>query len=150
METGTEKPAAKTVKKPIGRELSFAAKALDRAFNAALVEAGGSLPMWLVLLSAKREGCLKQHDLARAVGIESPTLTRHLDGLESSGLVSRSRDPDDRRVMRVELTDAGEEVFERLRQAAMAFDRKLRSGVGEEELDAFRATLHRLVGNISS
>src|SRR6266446_3713846 len=108
---------------PLGLQLAVTAKAVGRAFNAALAEAGGSLPVWLVLSSLESEPRRTQLDLARAVGIEGPTLTRHLDGLEQSGLVERHRDTADRRAVRVELTDAGKLLHRELRQAVIAFNK---------------------------
>jgi MarR family transcriptional regulator, transcriptional regulator for hemolysin len=132
---------------PIGLEVARAAKALTRAFNAALAEAGGTLPTWLILVSLKQGRWRTQLDLAKSVGIGNPTLTRHLDGLEKAGLVARVRDPDDRRVVRVELTSAGEAQFQRLRKAAVAFDQRLRTGFSEQELEQLRSWLARLMEN---
>jgi MarR family transcriptional regulator for hemolysin len=134
---------------PIGREIAAAAKALDRAFSAALAEAGGSLPMWLVLLSLKQQRWRTQQELAAAVGIEGPTLTHHLDALERAGLIARSRGPDDRRVVRAELTPAGDERFTALRRTAMAFDRRLRAGLETAEEEQLRDLLARLRANVA-
>jgi MarR family transcriptional regulator, transcriptional regulator for hemolysin len=133
---------------PIGLQLASTSKAVSRAFNDALTEAGGSLPIWLVLSSVKGESRRTQLEVARAVGIEGPTLTRHLDGLEEAGLVVRLRDADDRRAVRVELTDAGEELFQRLRKAVIAFNARLTEGISEQELDRLRQTLARLSDNV--
>ncbi|MES1169333.1 MAG: hypothetical protein ABUL47_01450, partial [Leifsonia sp.] len=67
---------------PIGLRLFTASKAVRRAFDDALSSAGGSIPVWLVLTNLKSTDWRSQHELARAVGIEGPTLTRHLDQLE--------------------------------------------------------------------
>src|SRR5436190_12164835 len=107
---------------PIGLQVQRTAKALNRAFDHALAEAGGSLPTWLILLSLKARKWETQRELAAAVGIEGATLTHHLDGLERAALITRRREPQNRRVQRVELTAKGEEAFFRLRRAAMRFD----------------------------
>ena len=60
-------------------------KAVGRAFNDALAVRGGSLSIWLILNALKSEPRRTQLELARAVGIEGPTMTRHLDGLEEEG-----------------------------------------------------------------
>src|SRR5437764_4382175 len=132
---------------PIGLHLAATAKAVSRAFNAALADAGGSLPTWLILTSLRGEQWRTQQELARSLGIEGPTLTRHLDALERAGLVERRRDPNDRRAIQVELTNAGEALHNRLRQNVIAFDRQLRSGLGEAELKRLRSTLRRLEEN---
>src|ERR1700726_4966703 len=96
---------------PIGLQLARSAKAVSRAFDDALAEAGGSLPVWLILVSLKGQAHGAQRQLAEAVGIEGPTLTHHLNRMENAGLVTRRRDPANRRVHQVELTDAGEAAF---------------------------------------
>ena len=133
---------------PIGLQLARTSKAVSRAFSDALAEVGGSVPTWLILTSLKSEAWPAQHQLARALGIEGPTLTRHLDGLEAAGLVTRSRDENDRRAVRVELTDAGSARHADLLQAVISFNRKLRSGLSEEEIEELRAVLERLEQNV--
>src|SRR3954469_13603863 len=104
---------------PLGLQLAATSKAVSRAFNNALAEAGGTLPVWLVLAQLRGEHWRTQLDLARAVGIEGPTLTRHLDGMERAGLVERRRGGGDRRAVNVELTEAGRELHARLLQAVI-------------------------------
>jgi MarR family transcriptional regulator, transcriptional regulator for hemolysin len=134
---------------PIGLELSRVARLVSRAFDAALAEAGGSLPTWLVLLTLETRPVANQRELAAAVGIQGATLTHHLNAMESDGLLTRRRDPANRRVHLVELTDAGEAAFHRLRGVAMRHDARLRAGFGDPELEALRALLGRLSANVS-
>ncbi len=141
-------PAPRTP--PIGLHLSSAARLVTRAFDDALGEAGGSLPVWLVLLNLKmRRRVANQRELAAAVGIREATLTHHLNAMEADGLLTRRRDPDNRRVHLVELTKAGEASFARLRDAALAFDRRLRHGIAATELAAFEDVLSRLAANVA-
>jgi MarR family transcriptional regulator for hemolysin len=133
---------------PIGLALANTAKRLGRAFDDALAEAGGSRPVWLILLALKTNRPETQRELAAAVGIEGATLTHHLDGMERAGLVSRERLPENRRVQRVELTAKGERAFLRLRDAAVGYDRRLRQGLAEDELERLRAILARMEGNV--
>jgi MarR family transcriptional regulator for hemolysin len=146
--TPTAAPTGPPTAEPVGRVVSSSAKVLSRAFERELAEAGGSQPVWLILLALKQQRWRTQQDLAAAVGIEGPTLTHHLDGLEKAGLIDRSRDPEDRRAMRVELTDAGDKLFKRLATAAVGFDQRLRAGLSDDDLDAFRRVLARLRENV--
>jgi MarR family transcriptional regulator for hemolysin len=132
---------------PLGFHVARTAKVLGRAFDAALAEVGGSMPVWLVLVSVKAQSHGTQRNLAEAMGIEGPTLTHHLNRMEADGLVTRARDPENRRVQRVELTSAGEAMFERLRARAAVFDRQLRAGVSDVEVAALSRTLDRLRDN---
>ena len=49
-------PMGPPVAEPIGLQVTRTAKLLSRAFDDALAEAGGSLPVWLVLVSVKSGG----------------------------------------------------------------------------------------------
>lgn len=106
--------------------------------------------MWLVLIALKSRPSANQRELADAVGIQGPTLTHHLDAMEAAGLLTRRRKPENRRVHMVELTAAGEALFVRLRDAAMAFDQRLRVGFSESDIDSTAAVLTRLQANVSS
>ena len=135
---------------PIGPQLARAAKSVSRAFDDALAEAGGSLPVWLVLISLKSRPLGNQRELADAVGIREATLTHHLNAMDAQGLVTRRRDPANRRVHLVELTDAGEALFLRLRDAAVAFDQRLRRGLTDRDTADLEGLLLRLERNVDS
>jgi MarR family transcriptional regulator, transcriptional regulator for hemolysin len=134
---------------PVGLHLAQAAKVVSRAFDDALAEAGGSLPVWLVLISIKSRQAASQRELAAAAGIQGATLTHHLNAMESAGLVTRRRDPENRRTHLVELTPAGDALFLRLRDAAMAFDQQLRDGLSDRDIGQLEQLLTRLRGNVT-
>ena len=140
---------SRPAREPLGLHLTKVSRATSRAFDDALAEAGGSLPVWLVLISLKSGQLASQRELAEAVGIQGATLTHHLDAMESAGLVTRRRDPANRRLHLVELTPAGDALFLRLRDAAMAFDLRLRAGLAESEVSQLEALLTRLGDNVS-
>lgn len=123
------------------------ARTLGRALDDALAGAGGSTATWQVLRAIRGSESRTQAELAGVIGVRQPTLTHHLDGLERSGLVTRWRDPDNRRVQRVLLTAAGEELFVRLRRAAAAFEGRLTAGLEDAELETLRRLLAMLADN---
>jgi MarR family transcriptional regulator, transcriptional regulator for hemolysin len=133
---------------PIGLRLTQVSRAVSRAFDDALAAAGGSLPMWLVLLNLKTRSLGNQRELAEAMGIREATLTHHLNAMETGGLVTRQRDPANRRVHVVTLTEDGEQAFLRLRDAAVAFDRRLRRGISDAEAATLSDVLGRLAQNV--
>ena len=134
---------------PIGLHLARTARSVSRAFDDALAEAGGSVPVWLVLISLKSQQVRNQRELAEAVGIREATLTHHLNAMDEQGLITRRRDPANRRVQVVELTEAGESAFEQMRGAATAFDQRLRSGLSGDEVSQLEALLGRLAANVA-
>lgn len=134
---------------PLGLALAATAKAVTRAFDDALAAAGGSRATWVILIALKRRRWETQAELARAVGIRSPTLTHHLDNLAAAGVIVRRRPPDNRRIQVVELTDEGHALFERLRTAATSFDERLRTGLADREVEHLRGVLQRLRRNVA-
>jgi MarR family transcriptional regulator for hemolysin len=129
---------------PIGRHLVFTAKAVRRRFEARLAEAGGSLSVWAILSALELGPCRSQHQLAGELHIEGPTLTRQLDRLEADGLITRQRDLGDRRAVRVETTEAGRKLYERLLKVAIATDAELREGLSEREVETLRGLLTKV------
>ena len=134
---------------PVGMNLARTSKLVAQAFDAALVEAGGTLPVWLTLLSVKSSELANQRELAGMIGIQGATLTHHLNAMEAQGLLTRRRDPDNRRVHLVELTQAGEAMFLKLRAAALVFDKRLRAGLPDDRLAEFAEVLAALRANVA-
>jgi MarR family transcriptional regulator, transcriptional regulator for hemolysin len=134
---------------PIGLHLARTARSVSRAFDDALAHAGGSVPVWLVLVSLKSQQLDNQRELAEAVGIREATLTHHLNAMDEQGLITRRRDPANRRVHLVELTELGEAAFHRMRGAAVAFDEKLRVGFSDDEVASLESLLSRLETNVT-
>src|SRR5262245_4493662 len=133
---------------PIGLQLARTSKTVSRAFNDALAGAGGSLPVWWILSALRGGTPASQQELARSVGIEGPTLTRHLDQLEAAGLVRRTRRPGDRRAVQVEPTAAGLALHAALLEVVITFNRRLTAGVSDAELETLRAALATLEANV--
>ena len=136
------------VELPIGLHLSQAARIVGQAFDDALSEAGGSLPVWLVLLNLKVGRPANQRELAASVGIGEATLTHHLNAMQRAGLITRERDEGNRRIHVVALTPEGEQLFGRLREAATAFDRRLTKGVPAADRGQVAQVLNQLVANV--
>jgi MarR family transcriptional regulator, transcriptional regulator for hemolysin len=138
------------LRRPLGITLAQTAKDISRAFDDALAAAGGSRPVWLVLLSLKARPTSNQRELAEALGIQGATLTHHLNAMETDGLLRRHRDPSNRRVHIVELTEDGETLFHRLRKAATAFDQQLRGDLTEDDVTGFERILAQLRDNVAN
>ncbi|HUB23472.1 MAG TPA: MarR family winged helix-turn-helix transcriptional regulator [Streptosporangiaceae bacterium] len=135
-------------REPIGLHLTRVSRTVSRAFDDALAQAGGSLPVWLVLISLKSGHLASQRELADVVGVQGATLSHHLNAMESAGLVTRRRDPRNRRLHLVELTPEGDALFSRLREVAFAFDQRLRTGLTEHDAAQLEALLDRLHENV--
>jgi MarR family transcriptional regulator, transcriptional regulator for hemolysin len=134
---------------PVGLLLDRVAREASRAFDARLTAAGGSRAVWLVLVALRPGAVASQRELADALGVRAATLTQQLDVMEAAGLVTRNQDPGNRRVHRVELTAAGLQLFDRLRNAARAHDEQLRAGLDADDLARVVATLEQMRRNVA-
>lgn len=128
----------------VGRLLALAAKAVRARFETELAADGASLATFVVLHDAVAATGLSQRELAERIGLEGPTLTRHLDRMEAEGLIVRRRDPQDRRVWRIEPTPAGKQLYGKLRRTADRLERALTAGLDDAEV----ATLRRLLAHL--
>jgi len=109
---------------------------------------GISVAEWRVLAVLTKKGSSNMSDLSVFTLIEQSTLSRAIDRLVTRDLVRRVTDGNDGRVNLIDLTDKGEETFNRIwpiarYQSARAF-KKIRPG----ELEAFTTTLQKILENI--
>lgn len=73
-----------------------------------------SFVQWIAMLKLREGQALTASDLCRAMRHDNGALTRILDQLEERGFVARNRSQQDRRVVELELTAAGERKLDAL------------------------------------
>ncbi|MEX0761301.1 MAG: MarR family transcriptional regulator [Dehalococcoidia bacterium] len=88
----------------------------------ALMDLDLTLPQLRAVFALSESEFMSMSPLAQELGITLSACTHMVDKLVAAGLVSRSEDPADRRVVRCSLTDKGQDVAEQLRQS-MPFER---------------------------
>jgi DNA-binding MarR family transcriptional regulator len=84
--------------------------------------------------------------LAESLGVSLPAMSRAVDSLFERGFVEREEDPEDRRMKRVRLTEAGRTVPRALNEARLSALQELLSSLGEEEADALEHALSLILG----
>jgi DNA-binding MarR family transcriptional regulator len=87
---------------------------------------------------------LAQGELAECLGLEKSTVSRLVAGLERRGWVSRRRDPENRRFIRLSLTIAGEEAARRIGAHLHEQHQALLDGLTPDELRALTVGLTAL------
>ncbi len=88
-------------------------------------------------------------DVAARMVTREPDITRLLDRLEKNGLVTRARDSEDRRVVKVRITKKGLEVTNRLDEPLTEFLEEKLGHMGEESLRMLSQLLERARENVS-
>jgi DNA-binding MarR family transcriptional regulator len=99
---------------------------------------------------AGRESATSASELCKGISYDAGAMTRMLDRLEAKGLVRRTRSPDDRRLVNLELTEAGKAAYPRLRQISMqVMNRSLRDFT-QDEAKTLQNLLQRLANNVGA
>lgn len=133
----------------LGRQLWLTWKLAHDGLEQQLADAGGSISRWVVLKVVAHEPGLSHRDLATGMGLARPTLTHHLDRMEADGLIARTRDTVDRRIVRVSLTPDGKQRLTELEAVVDTFDRELRALLPEREVASLQRSLTRLYDRLA-
>ena len=108
---------------------------LGSRFGRLLKGKGLSDSQYNVLRILRGEGkALPCQEIAARMITRLPDITRLVDRLEGSGLVARSRTPDDRRVVLIEITEQGLDLLARLDEPMLALHRAQLGHLSREEL----------------
>jgi DNA-binding MarR family transcriptional regulator len=121
---------------------------LDRAMNETLAEFKLDRGEWWLLGALRRSGPPYRKSpgkLAEDIGLSSGAMTNRLDRLEAAGLILRLPDPDDRRALQVELTDAGWQAWQDTVGAQARKEALVANALQPDEKVALNALLRRLM-----
>lgn len=136
----------------VGDLLCFAVYSAEHAFTQLyrplLAEMGLTYPQYLVMVLLWEEDDRSVGDLGQALRLQSNTLTPLLKRLEATGLVSRRRDAEDERVVRIALTDRGRALQEKAAHVKACVGAA--TGLSLEEIKAAVALISRLRDNVST
>ncbi|MBW2232290.1 MAG: MarR family transcriptional regulator [Deltaproteobacteria bacterium] len=128
-----------------GLELALLARWWRSKLDERLRPLGLSQARWTALWHLARGGDgLTQKQLARAVGVEGPSMVRVLDALERDGLVERRQPPQDRRVRALYLTSSGRAVLDSIDAQAGEMRASLLSGVTDADLATCMQVFQRI------
>ena len=92
--------------------LSIAARSVLSVYRPLLEPMGLTHPQYLVMLALWGKSPLAVKELIEMLQLDGPTLSPLLKRLEASGLVTRTRDPQDERQLRIDLTQQGRALRE--------------------------------------
>jgi MarR family transcriptional regulator, transcriptional regulator for hemolysin len=131
---------------PLGRAIGRTHKLVRAWGDRALAPIGASVTDFILLfhIAAAPAPGMSQTAIARYSDMGGPALVRHLDRLEREGIVRRTRDDVDRRVMRVTLTPAGEARLDEIAAVMARSDAQLRGLLTDEEQRVLQGALDKL------
>ncbi|MFD1007540.1 MULTISPECIES: transcriptional regulator SlyA [Oceanisphaera] len=103
---------------------------------------------WITLSHLKYEDGMQQHQLARLIGVESPSLVRTLDGLEQLGLVERRPCPNDRRGKTVHLTPNVRTLITEMDTVLDHTRDQVLAGLSEQDIKEFSRVAEHISQNL--
>ena len=151
IETGAPDAADPTLTRagPVG--LSESVTALANVYLSArsrLIASQGFTANEFVLLA-----CFIERDewtatqLTEVIAADASRISRLVNGLVERGLLRRRRRVDDRRVVRLLLTESGGTVVRELFETVQQYDARLLAGVSDDELAGLAAVTAKVVAN---
>lgn len=106
---------------------------------------GLSLAGFRVLFTLWVHGSLEVREIARLAGVSRAAVSGVVTTLERDGLAVRQRDQADGRLATVRLTPEGDDRLQVAYRSQNAREQQLFAGLGAGELEAFTATLRKLL-----
>jgi len=124
--------------------------AISRMYNVVAVKNDITTSIGFVLLNIDQEQGTPATKIAPMLGLEARSLTRILKSMEEKNLIYKVSDPNDKRLVRIFLTEKGLEKKEVSRQTVKRFNHKVREQIPEEELEVFFNVCGRIQGMIEN
>ena len=149
---GREMPDVDAAAMALFGRLSRAHAAASRAIDDGLAAHGLNRAEFDVLATLRRSGApyrLSAGELAASMLLSPAATTNRVDRLQAAGLVERLPDPADRRAVVVGLTRRGRSLAERAVRAHAANERRLLSGLSDDEERALARLLARLSRSVA-
>lgn len=116
--------------------------------DAALSEHGVRVGQHFVLEQLWREDGLTPGELAKRIGVETPTVTRAVQRMEAADLAQREPDLEDARLVRVRLTERGRELEGVVPEIMKRVWDEALEGFSEEEKAQLRQMMERVLSNL--
>ncbi|MGO1246071.1 MAG: transcriptional regulator SlyA [Oceanisphaera sp.] len=136
--------------KTLGMTLSYLVRQWRWINDERLQPLGLTQSRWITLTHLKYQDGMQQHQLARLVGVESPSLVRTLDGLEQLGLVERRPCANDRRGKTVHLTAKASDIMADMDAVLDQTRLQVLAGLSEQEIADFSRIAEHINYNLHS
>ncbi|MFN7958525.1 MAG: MarR family transcriptional regulator [Holophagaceae bacterium] len=131
----------------IGRLIADVSGRMLAAFDEEMTGMGITGAQWVILMRI-HNGCgSTAAELCRFSRYDTGSMTRMLDRLEEKGLIRRVRSSKDRRLIHLELTEAGRDLYPLLPPVAVKVLNAHLKGFTREELDLLKGLLNRMRDN---
>ena len=137
-ETARRSAAVQDISDSLLPSLGLAFWRMKHAFER---EVGLSTATWFLLSMLIEEDGISQGEVSHRFEVDPSRITRLAQRLQDEGLLRRKRDPEDNRVVRLYITEAGRLLIEDCQERRERFESRFRREFSTEELAEFRRAL---------
>ncbi len=131
----------------IGFLLSKVRGYIMQALDAELADLDITAAQWVILMKISAGAEDTAAALCKQSGYDTGSMTRMLDRLEDKGLIRRERSPDDRRVIKLALTENGKRLCEQLPERGAHVMNAHLEGFSADEFELLKSLLRRMLDN---
>jgi DNA-binding MarR family transcriptional regulator len=142
------KPESFHLRDSIGYLLKRSQRLMQERIEVLFAEQGCTLQQWVVLMHLRDGLASTVADLCRDLHHDSGAMTRLIDQLESRSLIERRRNPEDRRVIELSITKAGNKLLDELIPTACGMLNDTLDGFSREEVKQLQSLLRRMIGRL--
>lgn len=126
-------------------QLAIVAERVSRRFSTLYKrEFGISIPEWRVIAHLSQRDQVSVGAITDKVGMDKPKVSRAASRLEKAGYLTKSVNPDDRRLVSLCLTPKGRDLMDRIAPMAMQFEAEVMDDLGADG-PAFRKAIRTLI-----
>lgn len=103
-----------------------------------------------VLCQVVKQDGMTQSEIAEALSVQGATITNMLKKMEEANLITRQRDPQDNRLVRVHATEAGIKLEISITEQLQSLEDSILAGVSESDRAVLRRVVWQMIGNIEN
>ncbi|RUQ35026.1 MAG: MarR family transcriptional regulator [Candidatus Competibacteraceae bacterium] len=136
-----------TMDESLGYLLSLVRGRIVASIETESAALGITWAQWGTLLKIANGKAETASDLCRYAACDTGSMTRMLDRLEQKGFLRRERSAEDRRVVHLRLTEAGQALYPQLPPIAVKVLNRYLRGFNRQELEELKSYLRRMLAN---
>ena len=116
---------------------------ISRMYNIKAGKFGGSMAIGYTLLNIDKQGT-PSTKLAPKMGMEPRSLTRMIKQLDESGLIKKQSDKNDKRLVKIFLTEKGKQVRSKARDVVISFNNEIQDQIDSKDLATCLSVLNKV------
>lgn len=127
-----------------------AARLFEQVANKNLDELGVTYSQTIFLIRLWEKDGQNQAELSRSAGLRQPSVVRILDRMEKTGLITRKRNKEDRRIFNFYLTQKAKIACRHLEDNANAMHAIATQNISKNDIRKFNIILKCIIDNLQS